>query len=136
MFLVYFAVCLDYLMFLLNGNFHNIWWLIRFFVKSIFKCNITIWISCFRYAWILLIVFQLLMTNVSLLGHLCGILSGFACQFLCLLNTCSLLLYLIFWGIKWELQCVVFTMQILMACSTSWCLEHRSILLSRPHLGL
>ncbi|GMY14361.1 rhomboid-like protein 15 isoform X2 [Fagus crenata] len=30
------------------------------------------------YAWILLIVFQLLMTNVSLLGHLCGILSGFA----------------------------------------------------------
>ncbi|OVA00862.1 Ubiquitin-associated domain/translation elongation factor EF-Ts [Macleaya cordata] len=32
----------------------------------------------FRYAWILLVVFQLLMTNVSLLGHLCGILSGFA----------------------------------------------------------
>ncbi|CAM8973834.1 unnamed protein product [Rhodiola kirilowii] len=31
-----------------------------------------------RYAWILLIVFQLLMSNVSLLGHLCGILSGFA----------------------------------------------------------
>ncbi|KAL2900852.1 Rhomboid-like protein 15, partial [Bienertia sinuspersici] len=31
-----------------------------------------------RYPWILLIVFQLLMTNVSLLGHLCGILSGFA----------------------------------------------------------
>ncbi|CAL5419548.1 unnamed protein product [Camellia sinensis] len=31
-----------------------------------------------RYAWILLVVFQLLMTNVSLLGHLCGILSGFA----------------------------------------------------------
>ncbi|KAL5708906.1 Rhomboid-like protein 15 [Ranunculus cassubicifolius] len=30
------------------------------------------------YAWILLIVFQLMMTNVSLLGHLCGILSGFA----------------------------------------------------------
>ncbi|XWS56123.1 hypothetical protein CRYUN_Cryun09bG0059500 [Craigia yunnanensis] len=30
------------------------------------------------YAFILLIVFQLLMTNVSLLGHLCGILSGFA----------------------------------------------------------
>lgn len=30
------------------------------------------------YAWILLIVFQLLMSNVSLLGHLCGILSGFA----------------------------------------------------------
>ncbi|KAI7999083.1 Rhomboid-like protein 15 [Camellia lanceoleosa] len=30
------------------------------------------------YAWILLVVFQLLMTNVSLLGHLCGILSGFA----------------------------------------------------------
>ncbi|KAL4200390.1 hypothetical protein AMTRI_Chr03g56210 [Amborella trichopoda] len=30
------------------------------------------------YAWILLIVFQLLMTNISLLGHLCGILSGFA----------------------------------------------------------
>ncbi|XP_068649983.1 rhomboid-like protein 15 [Aristolochia californica] len=30
------------------------------------------------YAWILLIVFQILMTNVSLLGHLCGILSGFA----------------------------------------------------------
>ncbi|RWR85436.1 rhomboid protein Panut_RBL15 [Cinnamomum micranthum f. kanehirae] len=30
------------------------------------------------YAWILLVVFQILMTNVSLLGHLCGILSGFA----------------------------------------------------------
>ncbi|KAL6997864.1 Rhomboid-like protein 15 [Sarracenia purpurea var. burkii] len=30
------------------------------------------------YAWILLVVFQLVMTNVSLLGHLCGILSGFA----------------------------------------------------------
>ncbi|PIA54158.1 hypothetical protein AQUCO_00900608v1 [Aquilegia coerulea] len=30
------------------------------------------------YAWILLVVFQLLMKNVSLLGHLCGILSGFA----------------------------------------------------------
>ncbi|KAI5679707.1 hypothetical protein M9H77_00934 [Catharanthus roseus] len=30
------------------------------------------------YAWILLIVFQLIMTNVSLLGHLCGILSGYA----------------------------------------------------------
>lgn len=30
------------------------------------------------YAWILLIVIQLLATNVSLLGHLCGILSGFA----------------------------------------------------------
>ncbi|XP_071724855.1 rhomboid-like protein 15 [Rutidosis leptorrhynchoides] len=30
------------------------------------------------YAWILLVVFQLIMTNVSLLGHLCGILSGFA----------------------------------------------------------
>ncbi|XP_027174822.1 rhomboid-like protein 15 [Coffea eugenioides] len=30
------------------------------------------------YAWILLVVFQLLMTNVSFLGHLCGILSGFA----------------------------------------------------------
>ncbi|XP_042511397.1 rhomboid-like protein 15 isoform X2 [Macadamia integrifolia] len=30
------------------------------------------------YAWILLVVFQLLMTNISLLGHLCGILSGFA----------------------------------------------------------
>ncbi|KAJ7971382.1 rhomboid-like protein 15 [Quillaja saponaria] len=30
------------------------------------------------YAFILLVVFQLLMTNVSLLGHLCGILSGFA----------------------------------------------------------
>lgn len=30
------------------------------------------------YAWILLILFQLLMPNVSLLGHLCGILSGFA----------------------------------------------------------
>uniref|UniRef100_A0A2P2L1U2 Rhomboid family protein n=1 Tax=Rhizophora mucronata TaxID=61149 RepID=A0A2P2L1U2_RHIMU len=39
------------------------------------------------YAFILLVVFQLLMTNVSLLGHLCGILSGFAytyglCNFL------------------------------------------------------
>lgn len=30
------------------------------------------------YPWILLILFQLLMSNVSLLGHLCGILSGFA----------------------------------------------------------
>ncbi|KAF9596208.1 hypothetical protein IFM89_007890 [Coptis chinensis] len=30
------------------------------------------------YVWILLIVFQLLMKNVSLLGHLCGILSGYA----------------------------------------------------------
>ncbi|KAK8554100.1 hypothetical protein V6N12_031077 [Hibiscus sabdariffa] len=30
------------------------------------------------YAFILLVVFQLLMSNVSLLGHLCGILSGFA----------------------------------------------------------
>ncbi|XP_050230019.1 rhomboid-like protein 15 isoform X2 [Mercurialis annua] len=30
------------------------------------------------YAFILLVVFQVLMTNVSLLGHLCGILSGFA----------------------------------------------------------
>ncbi|XP_048137732.1 rhomboid-like protein 15 isoform X2 [Rhodamnia argentea] len=30
------------------------------------------------YAWILLVAFQLLMSNVSLLGHLCGILSGFA----------------------------------------------------------
>ncbi|KAJ6826636.1 rhomboid-like protein 15 [Iris pallida] len=30
------------------------------------------------YAWILLVLFQLIATNVSLLGHLCGILSGFA----------------------------------------------------------
>ncbi|CAD5178952.1 unnamed protein product [Musa acuminata subsp. malaccensis] len=30
------------------------------------------------YAWILLVLFQLLASNVSLLGHLCGILSGFA----------------------------------------------------------
>ncbi|KFK35111.1 hypothetical protein AALP_AA5G237700 [Arabis alpina] len=30
------------------------------------------------YPWILLIAFQLLMSNVSLLGHLCGILSGFS----------------------------------------------------------
>lgn len=30
------------------------------------------------YVWILLILFQILMPNVSLLGHLCGILSGFA----------------------------------------------------------
>ncbi|GAV86125.1 UBA domain-containing protein/Rhomboid domain-containing protein [Cephalotus follicularis] len=30
------------------------------------------------YAWILLVLFQLLMPNVSLLGHLCGIISGFA----------------------------------------------------------
>ncbi|OMO68723.1 hypothetical protein COLO4_29456 [Corchorus olitorius] len=30
------------------------------------------------YAFILLVLFQLLMSNVSLLGHLCGILSGFA----------------------------------------------------------
>ena len=40
------------------------------------------WMTLYvRYAWILLVVFQLLMTNVSLLGHLCGILSGFACMF-------------------------------------------------------
>ncbi|XP_076908718.1 rhomboid-like protein 15 isoform X2 [Bidens hawaiensis] len=30
------------------------------------------------YPWMLLVLFQLLMTNISLLGHLCGILSGFA----------------------------------------------------------
>ncbi|XP_057445424.1 rhomboid-like protein 15 [Lotus japonicus] len=30
------------------------------------------------YSFFLLVVFQLLMQNVSLLGHLCGILSGFA----------------------------------------------------------
>ncbi|XP_031381742.1 rhomboid-like protein 15 isoform X2 [Punica granatum] len=30
------------------------------------------------YPWILLVIFQVLMSNVSLLGHLCGILSGFA----------------------------------------------------------
>ncbi|RRT42785.1 hypothetical protein B296_00056868 [Ensete ventricosum] len=30
------------------------------------------------YAWILLVLFQILASNVSLLGHLCGILSGFA----------------------------------------------------------
>ncbi|XP_020255982.1 rhomboid-like protein 15 [Asparagus officinalis] len=40
------------------------------------------------YAWILLILFQLLATNVSLLGHLCGILSGFA-------YTCGLFNYLL-----------------------------------------
>ncbi|KAF6169851.1 hypothetical protein GIB67_034243 [Kingdonia uniflora] len=51
---VYLDVCLDSLMCPLNGK-SNIW-----------------------YPWILLIVFQLLMTNVSLLGHLCGILTGFA----------------------------------------------------------
>ncbi|KAL6585576.1 hypothetical protein OROMI_002220 [Orobanche minor] len=33
------------------------------------------------YVWILLLVFQLLMTNVSFLGHLCGILSGYAYTF-------------------------------------------------------
>ncbi|KAG8373992.1 hypothetical protein BUALT_Bualt11G0084400 [Buddleja alternifolia] len=33
------------------------------------------------YVWILLVVFQILMTNVSLLGHLCGILSGYAYTF-------------------------------------------------------
>ncbi|KAL3825656.1 hypothetical protein ACJIZ3_021685 [Penstemon smallii] len=33
------------------------------------------------YVWILLVVFQLLMPNVSLLGHLCGILSGCAYTF-------------------------------------------------------
>ncbi|XP_051113677.1 rhomboid-like protein 15 [Andrographis paniculata] len=33
------------------------------------------------YVWILLVVFQLAMTNVSLLGHLCGILSGYAYTF-------------------------------------------------------
>ncbi|RLN19105.1 hypothetical protein C2845_PM02G06200 [Panicum miliaceum] len=31
-----------------------------------------------RYAWILVVLFQFLASNVSLLGHLCGILSGFA----------------------------------------------------------
>ncbi|XP_062215062.1 rhomboid-like protein 15 isoform X1 [Phragmites australis] len=30
------------------------------------------------YAWILLVLFQFLASNISLLGHLCGILSGFA----------------------------------------------------------
>eukprot|EP01018_Ginkgo_biloba_P010529 Gb_16184 [translate_table: standard] len=30
------------------------------------------------YAWILLVLFQLLMPHVSLIGHLCGILSGFS----------------------------------------------------------
>ncbi|KAL5217893.1 hypothetical protein ABZP36_018577 [Zizania latifolia] len=30
------------------------------------------------YAWILLVLFQFMASNVSLLGHLCGILSGFA----------------------------------------------------------
>ncbi|KAK1411866.1 hypothetical protein QVD17_32677 [Tagetes erecta] len=30
------------------------------------------------YPWMLLVLFQLVMTNISLLGHLCGILSGFA----------------------------------------------------------
>ncbi|KAK3029815.1 hypothetical protein RJ639_038003 [Escallonia herrerae] len=34
-----------------------------------------------RYPWILLVAFQLLAPNVSLLGHLCGILSGFAYTF-------------------------------------------------------
>jgi len=34
-----------------------------------------------RYPWVLLVLFQLLMPRVSLLGHLSGILSGFACQF-------------------------------------------------------
>ncbi|KAL6507069.1 hypothetical protein OROHE_021968 [Orobanche hederae] len=33
------------------------------------------------YVWILLLVFQLLMANVSFLGHLCGILSGYAYTF-------------------------------------------------------
>lgn len=33
------------------------------------------------YAFFLLVVFQLLMQNVSLLGHLCGIISGFAYTF-------------------------------------------------------
>jgi hypothetical protein len=31
-----------------------------------------------RYPWVLLVLFQLLMPRVSLLGHLSGILSGFA----------------------------------------------------------
>ena len=44
------------------------------------KCVLCFQISG-RYPWILLGVFQLLLTNVSLLGHLCGILSGFACEF-------------------------------------------------------
>ncbi|KAJ3685892.1 hypothetical protein LUZ61_015056 [Rhynchospora tenuis] len=33
------------------------------------------------YPWILLVLFQLLASNVSLLGHMCGILSGFAYTF-------------------------------------------------------
>ncbi|KAI4378503.1 hypothetical protein MLD38_015974 [Melastoma candidum] len=35
-------------------------------------------VPAYLYVWILLLVFQLLMSNVSFLGHLCGILSGFA----------------------------------------------------------
>ena len=63
---------------LLSSSFpHVIYW----------KWDMIIWIIFSRYAWILLVVFQLLMTNVSLLGHLCGILSGFACEFpLCLIH--------------------------------------------------
>lgn len=48
----------------------------------IFCCIYDVLVSICRYPWILLIVFQLLMTNVSLLGHLCGILSGFSCMHL------------------------------------------------------
>lgn len=47
---------------------------------SFFFKLLTLFSIFFRYAFILLVVFQLLMTNVSFLGHLCGILSGFACM--------------------------------------------------------
>ncbi|KAI4341299.1 hypothetical protein MLD38_026036 [Melastoma candidum] len=35
-------------------------------------------VPAYMYVWVLLLVFQFLMSNVSFLGHLCGILSGFA----------------------------------------------------------
>jgi hypothetical protein len=41
--------------------------------------NNSLYLSIARYAWVLLILFQFLASNVSLLGHLSGILSGFAC---------------------------------------------------------
>lgn len=51
-------------------------------LRSAFHPLILYFVLFLRYAWILLVVLQLVMSNVSLLGHLCGILSGFACMLL------------------------------------------------------
>lgn len=86
-FFPFFAVCLVSLTFQLSGKCCNYFddlyvWLCFLFYSFAFtrRCGIFNWNTFFRYAFILLVVFQLLMTNVSLLGHLCGILSGFACM--------------------------------------------------------